>query len=293
MRLWMMLAVVMMVMAPTVYAFNKVVYGVDDRVDVVNSTNPLFVKLSQATAGMVDQRDLTLKDDYYQIDGRNLEQSGICSYARFAQQTTAPVCSGFLVAPDLLVTAGHCVKSSSSCNNYRWVFGFQVDGSSDTIEQVSADNVYKCVEIVQQNLSRLSNEDFALIRLDRPVIDRTPVEVRTSGKIADDAQIVVIGHPSGLPTKIADGANVRGNTHASYFVTNLDTFAGNSGSAVFDAKTGLLEGILVRGAQDYTYDRDNGSSCMIPNLCEMDECRGEDVSRITTVTKLMEILGNE
>ena len=280
-------------MAPTVYGINKVVYGVDDRVDVVDSTNPLYVQLASATAGMIDKRDLVLKDDYYKVSGGTLEDRGICSYARFAQQTTAPVCSGFLVAPDLLVTAGHCVKGVSNCKNFRWVFDYMVDGSSNVIEQVAVDNVYSCVEVIQRSLSRVSNQDYALIRLDRPVVGRTPVTVRTSGKIADDAQLVIIGHPSGLPTKIADGANVRKNNKRSHFVTNLDSFAGNSGSAVFDANSGLLEGILVRGAQDYTYERTNGSRCMVPNVCEMDECRGEDVSRITTVTKLMEILATE
>ena len=51
-------------------------------------------------------------------------------------------------------------------------------------------------------------------------------------RLSLDTPLVVIGHPSGLPTKIADGAWVRNNESEYYFVTNLDTFGGNSGSAV-------------------------------------------------------------
>src|SRR3712207_7230060 len=55
---------------------------------------------------------------------------------------------------------------------------------------------------------------------------------------------------SGLPTKIADGARVV-RANASFFEADLDTFGGNSGSPVFDARTNTVLGLLVRGATDY------------------------------------------
>ena len=100
--------------------------------------------------------------------------------------------------------------------------------------------------------------------------------------------MLVIGHPSGLPTKIANRAYVRSNSHAAFFQANLDTYGGNSGSAVFDALTGVVEGILVRGERDYIYDYDR--RCMISKKCPDDGCRGEDVSRITRVEKLMDLV---
>ncbi len=73
-------------------------------------------------------------------------------------------------------------------------------------------------------------------------------------------KLYVIGHPSGLPTKVADGAQVC-TQKGTHFSANLDTYGGNSGSAVFNAKTNEVVGILVRGANDYTYDM--GRRCTI------------------------------
>ncbi len=65
-----------------------------------------------------------------------------------------------------------------------------------------------------------------------------------------------------------------------YYVANLDTYGGNSGSAVFNAKTGVIEGILMRGENDYVYK--NG--CRVSNVCASDACRGEDVTKLSSIT---------
>ena len=83
-----------------------------------------------------------------------------------------------------------------------------------------------------------------------------------------------------MPTKIADGANVR-NLQGKFFQANLDTYGGNSGSAVFNVETGEVEGILVRGETDYVFNSALG--CQVSNLCAADGCRGEDVTYISNV----------
>jgi hypothetical protein len=113
------------------------------------------------------------------------------------------------------------------------------------------------------------NLDYAVIKLQRPVTNRAPLTYRTTGKISQSQSLVVIGHPSGLPTKITDGGKVTLNVERTKFSTNLDTFHGNSGSAVFDAKTGIIEGILIQGKTDYLpHDLKNPNSCMIVNKCD-------------------------
>jgi hypothetical protein len=72
---------------------------------------------------------------------------------------------------------------------------------------------------------------------------------------------------------------VRDASKPGFFVANLDTYGGNSGSAVFNAATGLVEGILVRGEQDYVQKGD----CRVSNVCPADGCRGEDVTKIAAV----------
>jgi hypothetical protein len=94
----------------------------------------------------------------------------------------------------------------------------------------------------------------------------------------------VIGSPSGLPLKVAGGAQVRGNSHPFFFTANLDTFQGNSGSAVFNAETGMVEGILVRGEEDYQVNMVKG--CIEAKACTDVGCRGEDVSRLTSLPEI-------
>ncbi|MGZ4885265.1 MAG: hypothetical protein ACXV5H_07070 [Halobacteriota archaeon] len=73
------------------------------------------------------------------------------------------------------------------------------------------------------------------------------MQVRRSGKIGDSLRVHMIGHPAGLPTNFAGGAAVRSNKPCAFFVANLDTYAGNSGSPVFYSGTHEVEGILVGG----------------------------------------------
>jgi len=264
---------------------EKVVYGEDDRRDVFESTNPLYKQLSDSTAAMISTYSLEEQGDNYVITGSTLEQDGICPDARFAKQVTAANCSGFLVSDRLLVTAGHCIEDMSDCSRYSWVFGFTNKDKENQSHTVSKNEVYKCTSIVARKLDDENDDDYALVKLDRKVVGHTPLKVRTKGKITTGANILVIGHPSGLPTKISDGAIVRSNANKVYFQSTLDTFGGNSGSAVMDAKTGIVEGILVRGERDYV--QDPVMNCSRPKVCKVTECRGEDVTRITNIKPLV------
>jgi V8-like Glu-specific endopeptidase len=264
------------------FASEKVIYGDDNRVDVIDSTNSLYVELAKSTAAMIATSSVrTEANEMVRIMGQKLSERGICASERFADQLSAANCSGFLVGEDLLVTAGHCIRDMNSCNSYSWVFDFKQEAGQNT-NMLPKNNVYRCKEIVERELSQMSQDDYALIRLDRKVTDRAPLSFRKEGKIAQNAPIVVIGHPSGLPTKIADGANVRTLAN-KYFSANLDTYGGNSGSAVFDANTGLVEGILVRGATDYVA---GPNGCRISNVVSNTAGRGEDVTYITNIRYL-------
>lgn len=269
-------------------AIDKVVYGVDDRKDIFESNSALYKKLASSTAAMIPQGQLeSVGGDLIEIKGTTLEEDGVCSDARFAKQITAANCSGFLVGDQYLVTAGHCIESLSDCSNYSWVFDYANLKQENAKQTVAKKDVYTCTEIIARALDRATENDYALVKLDRKVEGRVPLKFRTSGKIANKAALVVIGHPSGLPSKIADGANVRSNSNKVYFQATLDTFGGNSGSAVFDSKTGVVEGILVRGERDYVSDP--VEACTRPKVCKVTECRGEDVTRITNIKELKTI----
>ncbi len=262
---------------------DKVVYGKDNRQDVYETKNALFKKLASSTAAMIPNTALEMNGDIVTVKGGTLEGDGICSDAKFAKQQTAAMCSGFLVGKDLLLTAGHCIQSMADCESNSWVFNYSNDKEEKKVFEISKKYIYTCTQIISRELDESTDNDFALVKLDRES-DRAPLSFRKTGKLADNAKLVVIGHPSGLPTKISDGANVRSNNNQYFFQSNLDTFGGNSGSAVFDSSTGMVEGILVRGERDYVLDK--VSNCYRPKVCKMNECRGEDVTRITNISEL-------
>jgi hypothetical protein len=289
----------------TAYATDfspRVIYGEDNRIDVYQNTNPLYAELASSTAGMVAKYMFEAKDEEHLGLKYNttLEKGlNVCPSERFANQPLIANCSGFLVGDDILVSAGHCFKghAATSCDTHVWVFGLEMNSSDDIdTDMIPKKNIYKCKNIIKAELTR--NEDYAIIQLDRKVEGRKPLEYRTSGKIPNNAELVVIGHPSMLPTKIADGGTVLKNNDHFQFTTSLDTFQGNSGSAVFNAQTGVLEGILVSGKTDYIPSVEGDEkSCQVVNHCSQDgrSCKGKDsgsvlvpgenVTRITTVMK--------
>ena len=282
------LSLIILISGVSSWATDKVVYGDDNRQDLYEVQNPLFKTLARSTAAMIENGKLHYKGDIVKLYAQTLREYGVCAGERFTEQLTAANCSGFLVAEDILVTAGHCIKEYSDCGNYSWVFDFAENGEKSEIRELSANSIYRCVEVIKQELNTFSKNDYAIIKLDRKVTDREPLKFRTQGTIEVGTPLVVIGHPTGLPTKVADGAQVR-TVKDIYFVSNLDTFGGNSGSAVFNAETGEVEGILVRGERDYKYN--NIHSCYTPNYCTNDGCRGEDSTLITNLN-LLNIISN-
>ena len=265
----------------------KVIYGDDNRVDVIDSQNSLFQNLSESTAAMVKNENLIEHNSLqYELSGKSLEDRGICSSERFAKQPTTASCSGFLVSKDIIVTAGHCVQSKLDCETRSWVFNYKVQRDDDPSVIVDKTDVYKCSKIISQKLEHDTEVDYAVIKLKRAVTDKIPLKFRTKGSPQVGDPLVVIGHPSGLPTKISDGANVRAS-NSVYLTANSDTYGGNSGSAVFNATTGIVEGILVRGETDYIQDEEQG--CKVSNVLADDKGDGEEVTLITIVEGLPKV----
>src|SRR5262249_51918318 len=84
-------------------------------------------------------------------------------------------------------------------------------------------------------------------------------------------------------TKFAAGAAVRNNAPDAFFVANLDTYGGNSGSPVFNSDTHVVEGILVRGENDFVLQ----GTCMVSLVCPTTGCRGEDCTRTAVFAQFL------
>jgi V8-like Glu-specific endopeptidase len=274
---------------------DKAIYGNDDRLDFTEITNPIHQKWALATAAMISK--FTAREDYqnpdvFKIKSKMLSQNGVCEYQRFARQMTASDCSGFLISPDTLVTAGHCVRHKQDCKDWYWIFDYRSGYAPEGYHRyregrtiyIHKKSVYSCKKIIKTAVTNSTGLDFAVIKLDRAVTDREPLRIRRKGDVSINANLVIAGYPSGLPVKVADNAKVRSSEdNHPYFVATTDSFTGNSGSAVINEDTGLVEGILVRGEQDYEYQKSKGKRCLMPVVCEEDQCQGEEVTKISEI----------
>jgi V8-like Glu-specific endopeptidase len=301
----MRLLLVLALLSAGLLAKEKIVYGEDGRVEIDQVGDSLIQNLGQAIAARVGNWSFKKKENNISFTDVALLSdrwgAAVCSDELFAKQPTIADCTGFLIADDLLVTAGHCAldgegeyknEKTFECSENSWLFDYSMHGSDVDTENMSSDKLYRCKEVVIGELTE--KVDFAIIRLDRKVTDREPLKMRSEGKIAKDNGIFVIGHPSGLPMKYSGDASVKINASETYFSTNLDTFGGNSGSPVFNADTLEVEGILVRGRTDYVESEEDGQFCMRVNMCDQNgknclyedpEIDGEHVQRINSVVK--------
>ncbi len=260
----------------TTLANNKAIYGVDSRIDINDSKNPMHQELASSVAALVPHY-VTRQETQESVSFMNLtlgDSSNVCSGERFSHQQTVSTCTGFLVAPNKLVTAGHCIRTESDCEDAQWVFDYKLGTEKDNfIESIPNSSVYSCKRVVKSSLGVFIKKDWALIELDRNVVGRRPLKLNTNKPSKND-KVFTIGTPSGLPLKVATGS-VRSLKISNYFRTTLDTFAGNSGSPVFNANNEVI-GILVRGDNDY----EEGLYCNRATVFSENGGRGEDVSYI-------------
>ncbi|MEM7647500.1 MAG: serine protease, partial [Pseudomonadota bacterium] len=191
----------------------------------------------------------------------------------FASQPSAAFCSGFLVSPNIVITAGHCIRDLDDCQRTNFVFDYAKTNANQQEYRVPQSSVYQCGDVIH---SETGARDYAVIRLDRPVQDRTPLNLRRSGSLNRGDQVMLVGHPMGLPSKIADGGFVQ--SVGSKIEASVDAFAANSGSVILNSATGLAEGILVAGEVDFVY-RDG---CRVEAVCG-DNCDGEVITPISDV----------
>lgn len=259
------------------------IYGADNRHDLYREPSPALRLLADSTVLIVKNEDLSFDGaKRVRLKLRTLADAQYaCLDEPFRDQVTSGFCSGFLVSPELIITAGHCIPDEKSCAETSMVFGFGLSSESASLETLEQAEVYQCSRIVHTQVSA-DGPDFAVIALDRKAAGHRPLKLSSrGGEIAPREEVFTIGHPMGLPTKITDQAHVRSVVAGSHFVTNLDSYEGNSGSPVFSASSLEVEGILVRGGTDMVLRPDE--LCYASVRCGDDDCQGEDATTISAV----------
>ncbi len=205
--------------------------------------------------------------------------NSLCSDERFSEQ---PIViekgsassggfgySGYLVGPDTVLTCWHGWEYFSSRAQIA-VFGYAVrpevadplEFSSRMVQPVAQIPMSRPDPRVQAGSC---NNDWVVLRLEHAVPQSVPVSPPRIQAPKVGQAVYTLGHPGGLPLKLTDRATVTRVSDDS-FRTDLDTFAGNSGSPVFDAETHALVGIVAEGqpgAADFSAQVERG--CYVAN----------------------------
>lgn len=237
------------------------------------------VALSTLGAGCVGVRQSA--PDPVTVRAIEQEESGVVALATTLDEDPSrmTLCSGALIASNLVVTARHCVSkaltSTPSCD---------ARGRSHNGAHLAADadpasiGVYVGEHVhIDRDVPRahglqtlhpvgkvLCDADVAFLILDRPLVGVAILPLRLVGPVASGDRVLPVGFGGGAAMTIGDRVSRQGSTVLSIGPTaNADTGAvlgpnefevdhatcrGDSGGPAIDAMTGEIVGVVSRGA---------------------------------------------
>ena len=273
----------------------KAIYGKDDRLEEYEVVDPDVLAAGDATVMLVSRSLMTDNGDgTFSVSGKTYAEwyqdldpidtgNPLCDDEPFRNQPAPGLASGFLVAPDIIATAGHAAWPDD-CSDNAIVFGFVMRDADTPVLTIDQSEVYYCTEVIAR---QEGNPDWGLMRLDREVTGHKPLPVRHAGIVPDGEPLMAIGYPFGLPRKYAAGGTVSDNTASAYFEANLDTYEGSSGSVVLNPTTLRVEGIVYEGAVDFVEDDGCDRSHLCPDAGCPDWPHLESVSRATEFSPVL------
>lgn len=230
---------------------EKAVYKTDDRVDLFGLQPDDRVRLLfDSVGGTFEAHRVTIHNGVAKLRLRDYASVyGVCSDDPFYGQACGPEATCWLIDEQHVVTAGHVFERTfkSTSSNFAIVFGFYLTDKTQSLKEVPADNVYFGTAATSKWSE--DGEDWAVIRLDRPVSGRRPLTLATQDVTKDDV-VAVLGHPCRLPLKYAGNAVVTNASGNDRFLATLDAFGGNSGSPVFNDSFEVV-GLLAKGEPDW------------------------------------------
>ena len=159
-------------------------------------------------------------------------------------------CSGTLIAPDLVLCAGHCVSDPNDLNGHSGsvTFDFQTncDGTRPAGYNPRFFKVNKTKRVHIQN----SGLDYSLLQLKTPVPGIAPIPMRPDLPSVNDA-VFEVHHPQAITKKvsakhtgqqatISQISNDSTTFGLTYLFANCDLTGGSSGSALFDMSGNII-----------------------------------------------------
>ena len=168
-----------------------------------------------------------------------------CASVCVVRNGAAPLGSGFLVGPDLVLTAFHVVAEvfagSVDARELRFVFDHALGADDAPLPTVEA----LVAEDWQQAFSEVEALDFALIQLERDVGRSYLPLTSTVYEFDEHPGLVIVQHPQGAPRKLAfkDDEVASVSADGQRLQHKVPTDGGSSGSPVLSFETWGLVGL--------------------------------------------------
>lgn len=188
----------------------------------------------------------------------------------------SPSCTGVLVAPNLVLTARHCVTYYNEASECGAPLGGELATSLITVSVGVHANpkspVARATRFFVPAAQDLCSDDIALVALDRDVQGITPAKVRFSGVSVDemttaigygnqgsgrrqraDVRVLALG-PASTTYQTRNGQKLPLNLPANELATTESTCYGDSGGPLLDT-IGQVVAVASRGLDDLCIDR--------------------------------------
>ena len=149
-------------------------------------------------------------------------------------------CTVTHVGEGIVITAGHCIKSTNcSSSSYNVTWGYTNDNRS-------GNSTSKCVEVLAHEFS--NSRDYALLKYDNTPEEFLPLNGKDRPQYGD--KVTIFSHPEGVPLAWSGWCSHEGEHSGKRFEYRCSTKGGSSGAAVLNEDLEIV-GVHNQGSAFY------------------------------------------